>query len=132
MLHKTQRLRNTRDFKKVYARGRSFVHPLLVLYVLPNRGKLSRIGFSISKKLGGAVERNRIKRRLREVCRTRIDRLQTGFDFILVGRSRIKEASSSAIQAVVDELFLRAKVLAERPVQRIETCSESPDDSSSV
>ncbi len=113
MLPKAYRLRNTRDFNRVYKRGRSYVHPLLVLYVLPTAQPGCRIGFSISKKLGGAVDRNRIKRHLREICRARIPELRSGVDAVFVARTRLKEARLETVSSVVGELFRRAKITGE-------------------
>ena len=110
MLHKENRLCNARDFKRVYSRGRSYVHSLAVLYVYRTQEADLRIGFSVSKKLGGAVIRNRIKRRLREACRERIAGLDGGFDLVVVGRSRLNDAEYGAIQSALKELFQRAKL----------------------
>lgn len=64
------RLQKNRDFQKVYEKGRFFVHPSLVLYLLRrpsiNNG---RIGFAAGKKIGNAVQRNRVRRQLKEVVR---------------------------------------------------------------
>jgi ribonuclease P protein component len=115
----SQRLRSNRDFKRTYARGRSFVNPLLVLYVLPVRVEDRLIGFSISKKLGGSVVRNRIKRRLREVWRERANELKPGFHAILVGRSRLKEADFATMEAAVDALLRQAKLKREMQSERV-------------
>ena len=64
------RLQKNRDFQKVYDKGRFFVHPLLVIYVLRRPGAAtSRIGFAAGKKIGNAVQRNRVRRQLKEVVR---------------------------------------------------------------
>lgn len=64
------RLQKNRDFQKVYDKGRFFVHPLLVIYVLRRSGApFSRIGFAAGKKIGNAVQRNRVRRQLKEVVR---------------------------------------------------------------
>lgn len=110
MLPGAQRLRRRRDFQQVYARGRSFADPLLVLHVLPTAGRETRFGFSISKKLGKAVQRNRIRRRLREACRLRLPAIKPGFDIVLVGRSRAREASYAMLLQSVDELLQRARL----------------------
>lgn len=115
MLEKSQRLRSRRDFRQVYSWGRSHVHPMLVLYARPVRkaeGRACRIGFSISKKLGGAVERNRIKRRLREIVRAQSTKLLADVDVVFVGRSRLKDASFAAMEKAVEELFRRANLFA--------------------
>ena len=125
MLPESNRLRSKRDFRLAYKKGRSFANPMLVLYVRPTRGDACRIGFSISKKLGGAVERNRIKRRLREVLRAKAAKLSPGFDVILVGRVRLKDAPFNEIDGAVVELLNRAKMLANddapKPI-RMEKC----------
>ena len=125
MLPGPQRLRSGRDFRLVYARGRSYVHPMLILYVRPNGSAQSRIGFSISKKLGGAVVRNRIKRRLREACRARTRRLRPGVDVVLVGRSRLKDAPMTVIQSALDEMLARARLLQGLPAAERPSCGDS-------
>ncbi len=110
MLPSCNRLRNARDFKRVYSRGRSYIHPLAVLYVFRTQEADLRIGFSVSKKLGGAVTRNRIKRRLREACRELIAGLAGGLDLVVVGRTRLKDVEYVAIQSALAELFKRAKL----------------------
>lgn len=64
------RLQKNRDFQKVYEKGRFFVHPSLVLYLLRHPGiNNGRIGFAAGKKIGNAVQRNRVRRQLKEVVR---------------------------------------------------------------
>ena len=120
MLPAEQRLRENRDFRLIYARGRSHADSLAVIYVLRRNGDYAnaapgrRIGFVVSKKLGDAVVRNRIKRRLREAVRLHLPDLREGpFDVIFVGRTGAKGADWSAIQATVGELLRRAGMLRE-------------------
>src|SRR2546429_9433575 len=103
MLPKPNRLRASRDFKRTYSRGRSYVHPMLVLYVLPNRTGDRRIGFSLSKKLGDAVDRNRMKRRLREACPLPMGSAQNRVDAVLVGGSKLAPAAYDQNQSGVHE-----------------------------
>jgi ribonuclease P protein component len=121
MLPAEQRLRENRDFRTIYARGRSQVHDLAVIYVLRRAGSGAqaapgrRIGFVVSKKQGDAVVRNRIKRRLREAVRLRLADLREGpDDIIFVGRGRLKSAAWEDVRAAVDELLRRAGLLARR------------------
>jgi ribonuclease P protein component len=118
MLPVEQRLRHNRDFRLLYARGRSYPHGLSVLYVLRRSGEATaaapgrRIGFVVSKKQGDAVVRNRIKRRLREAVRLRLQTLREGpYDVVFIGRGRLKTATWSEVQAAVDDLFRRAGLL---------------------
>ena len=120
MLPDEQRLRENRDFRLIYARGRSHADSLAVIYVMRRNGDHAdaapgrRVGFVVSKKLGDAVVRNRIKRRLREAVRLRLPDLREGpFDVIFVGRTGAKGAEWSAIQAAVGELLRRAGLLRE-------------------
>ena len=81
-------LKKNSDFHRLYARGKSAVTPYLALYVRKNRLGVSRCGFTVSTKLGGAVVRNRVRRRLREIVRLNGAALKPGFDLVLVARSR--------------------------------------------
>lgn len=75
-------------FRRAYHRGRQSVHSALVLYALPNRLPVSRLGLTVSPKIGKAVVRNRVKRRLRESYRLEEGRLLPGFDLVIVARRR--------------------------------------------
>ena len=68
-MKKTETIKENRTFRQIYRRGRSAVTPFLVLYCRPNRLGRNRLGITVSTKLGGAVVRNRARRRLREVYR---------------------------------------------------------------
>src|SRR5688500_797289 len=113
MLSQKQRLRKTSDFKAVYSRGRSYVHPMLVVYVLKQPGETARIGFSVSKKLGGAVVPNPIQRLLREATRTPVQRLAMGTAAVVVARSAIAESTLGEIETVLEAQFRRAGAFAD-------------------
>lgn len=99
MLPKSYRLRRRKDFKKIYKKGFSAPGRYVVLYALEdNNLETIRFGFSVSRKIGKAVQRNRSKRILREVCRRNINFFVAGFDVIIIARRKIKEASYREIE----------------------------------
>lgn len=79
-------LKKNSDFRIVYRSGTSAANRYLVLYKFPNKGLGRRFGFSISKKVGKAVCRNRIRRILKEICRLHSERFPNDHDFIFIVR----------------------------------------------
>ena len=104
-------LKENGAFRRLYQRGKSAGNRYLVLYCRPNRLGHNRLGLTVSTKLGHAVVRNRIRRRLREVYRLNENGLKQGFDLVLVARTACVEASFSALTAsfssLTDKLELR-------------------------
>lgn len=108
---KDGKLKKTHQFKTVYKRGESYANKWLVLYVLKNKKRLRRVGYSVSKKVGKAVVRNRVKRLLREVYRHNQDKLKTGLDLVFIARNPIIDASYHKIEKAVNELFTKAEII---------------------
>ncbi|ABO51827.1 ribonuclease P protein component [Desulforamulus reducens MI-1] len=79
-------LKKNSDFRNVYRFGVSAANRYLVLYKFPNKGLGRRFGFSISKKVGKAVCRNRLRRILKELCRFHLDRFSDDCDFVFIVR----------------------------------------------
>ncbi len=88
-MKKTYHIKQNYEFRRLYRKGKSAATPFLVVYALKNRRPYNRIGLTVTPKLGGAVVRNRIKRLLREAYRLHEAEIMTGYDFILVARSRM-------------------------------------------
>ena len=97
-------VKKNHEFRRMYQKGRSSVNSYLVLYVRPNRRGCNRLGVTASTKLGKAVVRNRVKRRLREVWRLNDAQLKQGYDMILVARGRSIRGDFREIQ----KAYLRA------------------------
>ncbi|MCI0341243.1 MAG: ribonuclease P protein component [Planctomycetales bacterium] len=96
----TARIRRKRDFASVMGQGRRFGDPLLAAKVLGNRLGQTRLGLAVRRGKGGAVERNRVKRLLREAFRLSLPELPSGYDVVLMpqgvtGRTPLAELSRS-------------------------------------
>ena len=97
-MHRRHRLSRSRDFDAVYRNGRSVSTRYLVLYWFDRREEQDgevRLGIAIPKKIGSAVTRNRIKRRLREGWRELLPNVPAGADYVLLVRSPLAEAAES-------------------------------------
>jgi ribonuclease P protein component len=104
-------LKQNSDFRRVYARGKSAVSPRVVVYCRKNRQDRNRLGFTVSKKLGNAVTRNRVRRRLREITRLNSERTEQGYDLILVARTRAIDAEYQKLEADVLHCFEQLQLL---------------------
>ncbi len=114
-MKRRQRLSRSRDFDAVYRKGRSVSTRYLVLYSFPRddgADSPSRLGLAVSRQVGGAVERNRIKRRLRSCFDELADELAPGRDYVLIVRPGLVEAAESRgfewLKEQVAEVFRRA------------------------
>ena len=105
------------DFRRIYARGKSYVSPLVVVYALKNRTKNVRVGITTSKKVGNAVQRNRSRRVIREAFRALAPRVRPGFDLVLVARTRAISAPWPKLTAAFDKACRQLKLMEEA-----ETC----------
>jgi ribonuclease P protein component len=110
------RLSRSRDFDTVYRKGRSVSTRFLVLYSFPREDDPAgdpRLGLAVSRQLGGAVERNRLKRRLRASFEELVERLPAGHDYVLIARPGLAEAVESRgfpwLTERVDEVFSLAE-----------------------
>ena len=97
-------------FRRLYATT-GYANGLLVLYARPNRSATNRVGITAGKKLGHAVVRNRVRRRLREVYRLNEDRFAPGWDIVVVARSRCVDASFRKLTHAYLSLAKKAGVL---------------------
>ena len=108
-MKKTVSLKENYLFRRAYSKGKSAADGRMVLYFRRNGGKKNRLGITVSTKLGCAVVRNRIRRRIREIYRLREDRLIGGIDLVVVARAR---AAESRYQQLEDSFVRLADKLA--------------------
>lgn len=104
-------IKENRDYRRIYTKGRSYVSPMLVTYVLKNRSNTVRIGITTGKKTGNAVKRNRSRRVIREAFRLIAPQVKTGYDFIFVARGKTPFVKSTDIYQVMLQQFKNAGVL---------------------
>ena len=105
---KSARILRSKDFRRVYDNGAKFSGPLFSAFCLRNNGEEGvRLGFTCPRALGSAVVRNRIKRRVREVVRVRLDQPGPGWEIVINPRLRALTAPFSQIEREVEKLFQR-------------------------
>ena len=105
-------LNTNKDFRTLYYRGKSQVHPALVTYVRKNRLGVPRVGITTGKKLGKAVKRNRCRRVIREAYRSLLPRIKGGWDLVFVARTRTAALRSTDIARIMEAQLIKAGVLA--------------------
>jgi ribonuclease P protein component len=110
---KRGRLTRSADFDRVYRQGRSHGNRYLVLYAFPRSEEGEpRLGVSVSRKVGGAVDRNRVKRLLREAFDACAERLPSGQDVVVVARPDVRDLAEreglAGVQSALEELVEKA------------------------
>lgn len=109
-------LKENREFRRAYSRGKSYVSPDLVTYIIKNNNNNLRIGITTGKKLGKAVERNRAKRIIRAAYRDISSRLRTGYDIVFVARTKTLFRKSTDILLSMKKHFKDAGILREEKI----------------
>jgi len=91
------------DFSKVYNKGHSKANKYLILYV--KESDHSRLGISVSKKVGNSVVRHRVKRLVKEAYRLNASHIKEGYDLVFIGRTTAKDRSYAEIESAVKHLL---------------------------
>jgi ribonuclease P protein component len=106
-----EHLTQPEQYALVHRRGRSWAGNLVMMKLLPNGLSLSRYGFVVSKRVGKAVVRNRVKRLLREILRQTL--LKPGWDIVFIARPRAATVNFADLRSLVLSLLARAQLLME-------------------
>lgn len=105
------RLTRSNDIKRVRRAGKSYAHPLVVLVVSTASENTHRIAIITGKSVGGAVERNLIRRRLRAICDHLLPEMKPGFEAVLIARGPSQKAEFRDLEKVVSSVFQRAGLI---------------------
>src|SRR5512136_2666907 len=100
-MRSVHRLRTQAEFERVRREGHSWSHRLLVLVACRNELQLTRVGMTASRSVGGAVERNRDRRLMREAWRTQTAHIMLGWDALLIARTAITQVKMQEVAAVL-------------------------------
>jgi len=104
-------LKKDTDFRKIYKHGKSFANKYLVIYILKNNLNINRVGFSVSKKVGNSIIRNKVRRLLKESYRLSCDgNIEVGYDFIFIARIPCNESDYKTIQKSMINVVKKTKI----------------------
>ena len=114
----TTSLTKNHEFRRLYNKGKSAASKYVAVYCIRNGKPGNRLGITVSTKLGGAVQRNRIRRRLKEIYRLNEHSLRTGYSIVIVARSGSKDAAWKQLENSVLFLFGKMGLLGESLLNR--------------
>lgn len=106
-------LKKNHEFRRLYSKGKTAVTPYLVVYCLRNNRDTRRVGFTVSTKLGKAVVRNRVRRRLREIYRLNSPKLVSGVDLVIVARTKCVEGDYHKMESAFLKACAELKLIRE-------------------
>ena len=104
-MQNTSTLKLNNDFRRLYSRGKSHAGAYIVVYALKSRRPFKRLGLTVGKSFGKAVQRNRMKRLMRESYRALEGTIPDGYDFVIVARSRAVGANFHQVKRDMEYAF---------------------------
>ena len=113
VLKSTTALKKNHEFRRLYNKGKSAASQCAVVYCRRNGKMENRLGITVSVKLGGAVQRNRIRRRLKEIYRLNEGIMSFGYDVVIVARIRSRYAGYHELESSVVALFRKLRIVTD-------------------
>jgi ribonuclease P protein component len=104
------RLKKNYEFKKVYNEGKYYVEKYIVMYIIMNSSASNRVGFSVSKKVGNSVVRNRVKRLMKEIYRKFSGNIKLGYDIVFTARVGSGSADYRLIEKNMISILNKSKL----------------------
>jgi ribonuclease P protein component len=104
-------LNKNHEFRRLYNKGKSTGSQFVVVYCLKNGSTHNRLGITVSKKVGGAVQRNRVRRRLRESYRINETQFSGGYDIVIVSKFKSRFSEYNELESSVLSLFKKLGIL---------------------
>lgn len=111
MLAKQYRLRKNKEFNFVYKHGKSVGISLITFFYVKTKWKPNKIGFSINNKIGNSVVRHKLKRRLTEIVRPFIPKLNPHYNYVFIARKGLEELSFSELKQKVEKILNKSEML---------------------
>ncbi|RKU18209.1 ribonuclease P protein component [Candidatus Poribacteria bacterium] len=105
-----EKLKKSWEFQRAYQKGNKYWNRYFVIYVLHNPCNHLRLGITVSKKVGKSVQRNRVKRLIREAFRQLRTQVKAGYDIVVVGRTPASRLTCQETQKALTHLFQRAAI----------------------
>ncbi|MBC8590883.1 ribonuclease P protein component [Wansuia hejianensis] len=110
-MEKQYRLRKNMEFKKVYDCGKNYWNRNLIMYVKTNNLDKTRVGYTITKKIGNSVVRNKIRRRMKEIYRLNFHNIKEGYDIVFIPKKNVVNMSYDQLENSFLHIMNMARVL---------------------
>ncbi|UFJ40451.1 ribonuclease P protein component [Brevibacillus humidisoli] len=111
-MHRSHRLKKNEEFQVVFQKGTSSANRQFVVYTLPKEGQADfRVGISVSKKIGNAVTRNRVKRYIREAIASLEQQIVDEYDLVIIARQGTESLAYDELRRSLVHALKRAKVI---------------------
>lgn len=110
-MEKKHRIRKSTEFKRAYVKGKNYWNRNFTLYIKKNNLNYTRFGIVVTKKLGKAVVRNKIKRKIREINRSLLPLLEEGYDIVLIPKKNTVDLSYEELKKSVEHIYNLAGIL---------------------